>query len=79
MVKEKQNDLTTILQFSKVQEMENRINELRKNQLETDKHLNLLEGIKKKQVGAIDEHNEKDAKSMEHINQYKNEFKELNN
>ena len=79
MVKEKQNELTTILQFSKVQEMENRINELRKNQLETDKHLNLLEGIKKKQVVAIDEHNEKDAKSMEHINQYKNEFKELNN
>jgi len=42
LVKEKQNDLTQILAFSKILEMENRLVELRKNQAEADKQLNML-------------------------------------
>lgn len=57
MVKEKQNDLTQVLQFSKILEMENRLVELKKSSVETDKQLHMLEGIRKKQLHCIEDYN----------------------
>ena len=66
-----------MLSFSKIQDMENRLAELRRNQQQTDKQLNMLENIKKKQLHCIDDHNTKEASSMEQVNLYKDEFRKL--
>jgi len=54
LVREKQGELSSVIQYSKVQDMENRLVELKRESVETDRKLNMLEGIKKKQVRYID-------------------------
>lgn len=53
LVREKQNELSQVLQFSKVLEMENRVTELRSRQKDVHKQLDVLEAIKKKQIDSI--------------------------
>ena len=65
LVREKQNDLSNALSFSKILEMENRIKELQKEQVETDRKLNMLEGLRKKQITTIEKQNDKEQKGME--------------
>ena len=60
LVREKQNDLSNALSFSKILEMENRIKELQKEQVETDRKLNMLEGLRKKQITTIEKQNDKE-------------------
>ena len=58
--------------------MENRIKQLQKEQIEIDRKLDMLERLKKKQLNCIDDQPAKDEKSMEQINQYKEQYRELN-
>ena len=54
LVREKQAELSGVIQYSKIQDMENRLVELKKEAVETDRKLHMLEGIRKKQVSYID-------------------------
>jgi hypothetical protein len=45
-INDKKNDLATVLSFSKIIEIENHIEELKKDQLENEKKLGILENIK---------------------------------
>ena len=54
LVREKQADLSSALQYSKVQDMENRLIELKRESLETEKKLSMLENLRKKQIHHID-------------------------
>ena len=65
LVREKQNDLTQVLSFSKILEIENRIAELKKQDVEVEKNLNMLEHVKNKQVKHIERTEAKDEKSMQ--------------
>ena len=60
LVRERQNDLSNALSFSKILDMENRIKELQKEQVETDRKLNMLEGLRKKQISTIEKQNDKE-------------------
>lgn len=70
-VKNKHADLSQALQYSKVQDIENRVKELEKEKIEQDRKLNMLEGLKGKQIRTIEKQHQKDEKSMEQINQFK--------
>jgi hypothetical protein len=48
LVRDKQSDLTQVLSFSKILEIENRIAELKKQDVEAEKNLNMLEHVKNK-------------------------------
>jgi chromosome segregation ATPase len=48
LVREKQTELGGALQYSKIQDMENRLLELKKEAFETDKKLLMLENLRKK-------------------------------
>ncbi len=65
LVREKQSDLTSALQYSKVQEMENRLLELKRESLETEKKVSMLENLRKKQIHCIDHQHNKEQKSLE--------------
>ena len=77
MVKGKRSDLTQVLQFSKVQDMENRIVELKREQAEVNKHLGMLERIKKQQQGYIEDQTQKEEKGMEQVNVFKDQLREV--
>lgn len=53
-VKSKQADLGQALQYSKVQDMENRVRELQKEQVDIDRKLHMLEKLKTKQLDCIE-------------------------
>lgn len=67
------------MQYSNVLEMENRLVDLRKKEKDADKQLQFLAGIKRKQLGCIEEGNLKGQKQEEQVNVYKYQLRELHN
>ena len=65
LVREKQSELSAALQYSKVQDMENRILELKKESMEQEKKMTMLESMRKKQIHCINDQNSKEQKSLE--------------
>ena len=65
MVKTKQGDLSQALEYSKINDMENRLQELKIAQVQTDKQLHMLEGLRKKQIHCIENHNKRDERDMQ--------------
>ena len=60
LVREKQSELSAALQYSKVQDMENRILELKKESMEQEKKMTMLESMRKKQIHCINDQNSKE-------------------
>ena len=60
LVREKQSELSAALQYSKVQDMENRILELKKESMEQEKKMTMLENMRKKQIHCINDQNSKE-------------------
>mmetsp|Transcript_36946 Transcript_36946/g.56580 ORF Transcript_36946/g.56580 Transcript_36946/m.56580 type:complete len:184 (+) Transcript_36946:713-1264(+) len=78
LIREKQRELSTALHYSKVLDMENRLAELKKEQPTFERKLEMLEGLKSRQENVIERENKKEEKSMEQVNSYKNQLRELN-
>ena len=77
-IRQKQGDLSQALQYTKVEDMENRIKELQKTEPQVDRQLQMLERIKSKQLHHLEVESIREEKSMEQVNVYKAQFADLN-